>query len=86
MKAEPCKLPDGAFYKRFGNEAVISLSNGDYVSLNETASAMMELYFEGSEPELIARRISKKYGVSFAEVENDLNQLLIELKLLQLLR
>jgi hypothetical protein len=58
-----------------GREILFSVRTGESFGLNETAARMLKSSFE-SEPEQVALQLAAEYGVSAAEIREDLDQLI----------
>lgn len=74
-------FPKSVMVSRLDDEIVLmDTEDGHYYSLNASATEMVEMLMNGTSRENSAELLAGKYLVSFDQVVEDLNRLIIELQ------
>ena len=63
-----------------GEATVLDVATGNYFSLNAIATEVWQSLQENQSPDEIARMLSAKYGIDNATAQNDVNELIAELR------
>ena len=81
------KLSESALIQKVSGEMVIlDMESGQYYTLNEVASDMLEHIKDGLELETVIAKICEKYDTDSSEVASDLEELLTSLLEMQLVK
>lgn len=67
-----------------GEALILDLNSGHYFSLNPVATEIWEALQSGAEVPLIIQTVSVKYKIEARVVENDLHELITDLRLCRL--
>ena len=74
------KIKEQALLQEVGDETVIlNLDSGEYFTLDNIGTRMIQLFQEQSDPKSVAAKITEEYEVAFDQAYSDLNNLLEEM-------